>query len=133
MAYTTLAGQTVHTSQWRGKVVLVNFWATSCSSCVAEMPDLVATYQKFRHEGFETVAVAMHYDPPAFVQEFAASRQLPFSVSLDQQGVMAEAFGGVRVTPTTFLINKEGQVVKTWLGRPRLQEMQDLIKSLLVA
>ena len=53
-----------------GKVTLVNFWATTCISCVKEMPALVDTHQKFKDRGFETVAVAMSYDPPAWVLNF---------------------------------------------------------------
>src|SRR6478752_8430519 len=51
-------------SSLKGKVVLVNFWATSCTVCVGEMPKMVQTFEKYREQGLETVAVAMSYDPP---------------------------------------------------------------------
>ena len=65
-----------------GRVTLVNFWATSCTTCVAEMPEIVATYNKFKDKGYDTLAVAMSYDPPAFVARFAETRKLPFGVAM---------------------------------------------------
>jgi thiol-disulfide isomerase/thioredoxin len=70
VSYTLLNGQKGNTADLKGKVLLVNFWATSCVTCVAEMPQIVATHQKFKARGFETIAVAMQYDPPAYVARF---------------------------------------------------------------
>jgi peroxiredoxin len=131
IGYTLLNGQQRHTRQLQGQVVLVNFWATSCGSCVAEMPALVATYQRFRAQGFQTLAVAMDYDPPAAVADFAESRQLPFPVVIDNTGAIARGFGPVSLTPTTFLINKRGQIVKRYLGPPDFVALQRLIEQLL--
>jgi len=63
-AFVLLDGSKKETADFRGKVVLVNFWATSCTSCVAEMPQLMATYEKYRERGYDTVAVAMITDCP---------------------------------------------------------------------
>ncbi|MBX9835884.1 MAG: TlpA family protein disulfide reductase, partial [Burkholderiaceae bacterium] len=84
--FVLLDGTNLRTADLRGKVVLVNFWATSCTTCVAEMPDLVATHQKYQAQGFETLAVAMHYDPPSYVVNFVESRKLPFKVAIDNTG-----------------------------------------------
>jgi peroxiredoxin len=130
VAYTALTGQTHHSSQWRGRVVLVNFWATSCGSCVAEMPDLIATHEKFKQQGFETVAVAMQYDPPAYVAGFVETRKLPFTVAIDHTGSIARAFGDVRVTPTTLLINPKGEVIKRYVGKPDFAQVHTLIASM---
>lgn len=129
--YTVLDGREGHTRELRGKVVLVNFWATSCVSCVKEMPQLVATHQKFHPRGFETLAVAMSYDPPAYVSKFAESRQLPFGVVIDNTGAIASAFADVRLTPTTFLIDKRGGIVKRIVGEPDFAELHALIEKLL--
>jgi peroxiredoxin len=126
-----LDGSTVSTQQLQGKVSLVNFWATSCTSCVAEMPDLIATHQKFKGRGFDTVAVAMSYDPPSYVVNFAQSRQLPFKVAIDNTGAVARAWGDVKLTPTTFLVNKRGQIVKRFVGTPDFVELHQLIDKLL--
>lgn len=129
--YTLLDGSKTSTDAQRGKVLLVNFWATSCVACVAEMPQIVATHEKFKARGYETVAVAMSYDPPAYVARFARSRALPFGVAIDNTGEVAMAFGDVKMTPTTFLIDKQGRIVKRYLGAPDFAALHQLIDELL--
>jgi thiol-disulfide isomerase/thioredoxin len=126
-----LDGSTLTTADLKGKVTLVNFWATTCVSCVKEMPSLVRTYQKFRERGFETVAVAMSYDPPQWVVNFSSSRQLPFKVALDNTGELAKQWGDVRLTPTTYLVNKQGQIVKRFVGEPDFAALEQLLEGLL--
>ena len=115
----------------KGKVTLVNFWATSCTSCVAEMPRLISTYEKYNPAGFDTIAVAMSYDPPSYVVNFAQTRQLPFNVAIDNTGKLAKAWGDVKLTPTTYLVNKRGEVVKRYVGEPDFSELHRLIEKLL--
>ena len=129
--FVLLDGSRMSTSQLRGKVTLVNFWATSCTTCVAEMPQIIATYGKYQAQGFETVAVAMSYDPPSYVVNFAQSRQLPFKVAMDNTGAVARAWGDVKLTPTTFLVNKRGQIVQRFVGTPDFVELHQLIDKLL--
>ena len=131
VSYTLLDGSKTSTAEQRGKVLLVNFWATSCVSCVAEMPQIVATHQKFRARGFDTVAVAMDYDQLAHVERFARTRALPFGVAFDKSGAVAKAFGDVKLTPTTFLIDKQGRIVKRYLGAPDFAALDRLIGELL--
>ncbi len=132
-SYVLLDGTTISAEQLQGKVVLVNFWATSCTTCVAEMPQLVSTHQKFKGRGFETLAVAMRYDPPSYVVNFAQTRQLPFKVAIDNTGSVAKAWGDIQLTPTTFLIDKQGQIVKRYVGAPNFAELHTLIDKLLSA
>jgi len=129
--YTLLDGQKLSSQQWAGKVMIVNFWATSCATCVKEMPEIVATHEKFKARGLDTVAVAMSYDPPAFVARFAETRKLPFGVAIDNTGSVAQAFGPVQMTPTTFLINKRGEIVKRYVGEPDFAALHGLIEKLL--
>lgn len=110
---------------------MVNFWATSCTTCVAEMPELVTTYNKFKDKGYETVAVAMRYDPPSYVVNFAQTRQLPFKVAIDNTGAVAREWGDIQLTPTTFLVNKRGEIVKRYVGTPNFVELHQLIEKLL--
>lgn len=116
--FAMLSGEKLVTSDLRGKVVVVNFWATSCVTCVKEMPKLIETHRKFAPRGFETVAVAMRYDHPNLVAEFARSRALPFKVALDTTGEIAQRFGNVMVTPTTFVLDRRGRVLAQHLGEP---------------
>ena len=118
-------------ADYQGKVVLINFWATSCTTCVAEMPDLIKTFEKHRSKGFYTIAVAMQYDPPSYVVNFAQSRNLPFDVAIDNTGKIAQAWGQVQLTPTTFIVNKKGQIVKRYVGTPDFKELDRLLEKLL--
>lgn len=129
--YTLLDGRQATTAALRGKVLLVNFWATTCTTCVAEMPRIVATHRKFQARGYETLAVAMQYDPPAFVAQYAEQRQLPFGVVIDNTGAIAKAFGDVQLTPTTFLIDKKGGIVKRYVGEPDFAALHQLVEQLI--
>ena len=130
-SFVLLDGKTVTSKQLQGKVSLINFWATSCTSCVAEMPDLISTHNKYKDRGYETVAVAMSYDPPSYVVNFAQTRKLPFMVAIDNTGVVAREWGDVKLTPTTFLVNKRGEIVKRFVGTPDFSELHQLIDKLL--
>jgi peroxiredoxin len=127
--FKTLAGETLSTADLRGKVVLVNFWATSCVTCMAEMPRIVETYNKYKGQGFETVAVAMDYDPPNFVLSYVQQKALPFKVALDVDGAVARSFGNVRLTPTTFIIDKRGRMIKQYLGEPDFTQLHALLEQ----
>ena len=129
--FVLLDGSQQTTADLRGKVTLVNFWATSCTTCVAEMPDIVRTYDKYRAQGFETLAVAMSYDPPSYVVNFAESRKLPFKVAIDNTGAVARAWGDIKITPTTYIVNKRGEIVKRYVGAPDFAELHRLIEKLL--
>jgi peroxiredoxin len=131
-SYTLLDGKRGSTADLQGKVVLVNFWATNCASCVKEMPQLVATHQKFVARGLQTLAVSMSYDPPAQVAHFAQSRALPLAVVIDNTGAIARAFGDVKVTPTLVLIDKAGAIVKRVVGEPNFAELHTLVDQLLL-
>ena len=129
--FVLLDGSKKSTADFKGKVTLVNFWATSCVSCVAEMPKLIATHQKYTTQGYDTVAVAMSYDPPSYVVNYTETRQLPFKVAIDNTGVVAKAWGDVKLTPTTYLLNKRGEIVKRYVGEPDFAALHQLIEKLL--
>jgi len=129
--FVLLDGSKQTTADLKGKVTLVNFWATSCTTCIAEMPKVIDTYNKYKAQGYDTLAVAMSYDPPSYVVNYAKTRQLPFKVALDNTGNVAKAWGDVQLTPTTFLVNKRGQIVKQFVGEPDFAALHQLIEKLL--
>jgi peroxiredoxin len=129
--FVLIDGATTTTADLKGKVMLVNFWATTCVSCVKEMPALASTYNKYKDQGFDTVAVAMSYDPPAWVLNFAQTRQLPFKVALDNTGEIAQNWGDVKLTPTTYLVDRQGRIVKRYVGEPDFTALHQLIEKLL--
>lgn len=129
VTFTALDGKKFSTGDLRGKVVLVNFWATSCTTCVREMPKMVETYRRFHGSGLDFVAVAMSYDPPSYVVNYAETRKLPFRVAIDADGNAARVFGDVQLTPTTFVLDKRGRIVKKYLGEPDFAELHKLIEK----
>ncbi|MHA4868621.1 peroxiredoxin family protein [Duganella sp. PWIR1] len=129
VTFLSIKGEKIAPENLRGKVVMVNFWATSCTTCVAEMPQMVDTYNKFKAQGLEFVAVAMSYDPPNYVMNYAETRQLPFKVALDVDGSAAKAYGDVAMTPTTFVIGKNGKILKRYLGAPDFPALHKLLEA----
>lgn len=116
VTFTTLEGQRIMLSELEGKVVLINFWATDCPGCIKEMPDLIKTYNDYKDKGFELIAVAMSYDPPNHVLNYTQKNALPFPVMHDGYGEIAASFNDVRVTPTAFILNKQGKVIRRIIG-----------------
>lgn len=129
IGFVTLKGENLTMQGLRGKVVLVNFWATSCVTCIKEMPDIVKTYERYASRGFELLAVAMHYDPPNYVLAYTESHKLPFKVILDTTGDIAAAFGGVLGTPTALLIDKRGRIMQTFVGEPDFAKLHLTIEK----
>ena len=130
LSFTLLDGRASNLAALRGHVVLVNFWATDCAPCVEEMPALAATWRQYAPAGLETLAIAMSYDPPALVSNFARSRALPFGVVIDNTGELAARLGDVRYTPTSLLINKRGEIVRRWVGKTDFAALGARIEAL---
>jgi peroxiredoxin len=133
VTFTSIEGKKIVLKDLRGKVVMVNFWATSCTTCVADMQHMAKTYNAYHAKGLDYVAVAMSYDPPNYVLNFARTRALPFNVALDPEQTAANAFGDVQLTPTTFVIDKNGKIIKRYVGAPDEVELNQLLDKALAA
>lgn len=129
--YTLLDGSQHSTAALKGHVVLINFWATTCTTCVKEIPHLVEAYQRLHPQGLEALSVAMSHDKLDYVTEFARARQLPYPVTFDRSGELAQGFGKVQITPTTFVLNKKGDIIKRFVGEPDYAQLDALLKELL--
>lgn len=127
----TLDGRTLILEQLRGKPVLVTFWATTCPSCLEEMPHLIELYRELNPKGLEIIGVAMVYDPPEQVRMLARQRQIPYPIVLDTQAQIAREFDNVRLTPTTVLISPEGRIVHYRLGLLDLPKLRETIQGML--
>ena len=125
--FTTLDGKKIALADLQGKTVLVNFWATSCPGCVKEMPQIVDTYKQYKDKGFEVIAVAMAYDPPDHVVNYAKKNALPFPVALDIDGAISNTFGEVLVTPSSFVIDAKGNVVRRVIGELDFVDLRSLL------
>ncbi|MCC7006423.1 MAG: TlpA family protein disulfide reductase [Ottowia sp.] len=127
VTFTLLSGQTQSLAALRGKMVIVHFWATSCPTCIKEIPQFTRLYKQFNVQGLEMFAVTMSYDPPMYVANYTRTRQLLFPVAMDSDGSIARAFGDVQITPTTFLIDQRGNIVKRYVGEPDWAQFETLL------
>lgn len=125
-----LDGTTLHSESLKGKLTIVNFWATWCGPCIIEIPDLVTLYDEWSERPFEIIGVSM--DPEGFelVEPFAADYQMTYPIIIDE-GALAEAFGGVYALPTTFLVDASGTVVYRFIGLFPFEEMRESMQELL--
>ena len=126
---TTLAGKQIKIADFKGKAVLVNFWATSCSGCMAEMPGLIKAQNDLGQAQLVTIAVAMSYDNPEYIQNYLKQVPLPFEVVHDQSGAIAKAFGEVQLTPTSFVLGKDGKLIKKIVGELSEAELVQLVRN----
>ncbi len=129
VSLTTIEGIPLRLDAMNDRVVLVNFWATTCATCIREMPKLAELYEKYQQQGYRTVAVAMPYDPPNRVINYVKRYPVPFDVALDIEGKVLRAFGDVPGTPTSFLVNKHGIVIRKYLGAPDFADLERRIRA----
>lgn len=127
VTFTTIQGKQISMADLKGKVVLVNFWSTDCGVCVKEMPSLVNTYNAYKAKGFEVVAVAMPDDPPAQVLNYASQKALPFPVMHDGFSEITNKFGGVNLTPTAYIFDKQGKQLQYSVGELDFAKLNQLL------
>lgn len=130
VTFKTLKGDNLALTDLKGKPAIVTFWATDCPGCIEEIPHLISLHRQYSQRGLNIIAVAMHYDPPNHVLAMAESKQLPYIVTLDPSGELAQAFGNVQLTPTTFLIDRAGNIVLQKVGVFELADMQQRLEAL---
>ena len=123
-------GNKLNLNDLKGKPALVTFWATTCSTCVKEIPDLTKLYNELGRDNFEIIAIAMPYDPPNRVISLSEKKNIPYLVALDIQGDATKAFGNVRVTPTSFLIDTQGNIVESNVGEIDMNALREKVKQL---
>ena len=131
VVFPTLSGRQLAMDELRGRVVLVKFWATTCTICLDQMPATIETYDQYHDKGLDLVAVAMQYDPANRVIAFAEAASLPFTVALDVQGKIARAFDDISATPTTILVDREGRILRRYVGEYDKAELRSAIESAL--
>ena len=128
---TTITGEKIKLASFRGKPLLVTFWATSCSGCVKEMPHLIELHNKYHSHGLRIIGISMPYDRPDHVMKMARQKQLPYIIAMDINKQATKAFGGIRLTPTTFLIAPNGTIVRHKIGELDFSTVEQQIQSML--
>ncbi len=129
----TTDGEQLALNTLRGRPLLVIFWATTCSTCLREMPHLVELHKELAPRGLKIIGIAMYYDPPNQVLAMRKSRNIPYTIALDLRAEAAHAFGDVRVTPSTFLIAPDGDIVYRKTGALNINGVRQDILALLDA
>ncbi len=123
-----LGGGDVRLSDYRGQVVLVNFWATWCGPCRAEMPEIEQVYRAYHDAGFVAIGVNQ-LEPEPEVRTFVDEYQLTWIFALDQDGAVSERWGVLGI-PQSYLIDREGKIVESWLGPLSRQELEQELQRL---
>lgn len=131
ISFQTITGKKIDLKSLKGKPVLVTFWATNCPGCIKEMPHLIELYHELHDKGLEIIGVAMPYDRPDHVLEMHKRKNIPYPIALDIKGEAVRAFGNVRLTPSSFLINPEGTIVKHKIGEMDMKKIHSMIISML--
>ena len=131
LAVKTIDGRELNLKSLQGAPLLVTFWATTCHSCLEEMPHLIALYHELNPAGLQMLAIAMPYDPPNRVVALAERENIPYPVALDLDGRAARAFGPVNLTPTSLLFGPNGRIIKRKSGLMNMPKLKQEIRKLL--
>jgi len=124
-----VAGKTVHLSDYRGKVVLLNFWATWCPPCLEEIPAFSAWQQKYGSDGLQVLGVSMD-DDSAPVQRAVSKYHVVYPVVMSDESLV-DLYGGVLGLPLSFIIDASGRIVARYQGKADLATMEKQLKALL--
>ena len=117
-------------SDYKGKVVLVNFWATWCPPCRAEIPGFIKVYEKNKKKGFVILGLSVDKEGPSTVAPFLKKNKVSYPVAMADSKSM-DAYGGIRAIPTSFLLDKKGRIAKSVVGEFAEADLQKAIEPLL--
>ena len=124
----TAAGQTVELSKLLGKVVVVNFWATWCGPCRAEIPGMQEVYDKYKGKGLEIVGISLDRDGWDVVTPYVKRMKVTYPMVVGNEA-LTQAYGGIDAIPTTFIVGKDGSVVKKHIGYMSKEDFEKAIKA----
>lgn len=127
----TVDGQRISLADYKGKVVLVNIWATWCPPCVREIPRLQRTFELYRNQGFVLIGMNTTFqDDQAKVTKFVADQGITYPIALDTDGIGARDYAG-RLMPTSYLIDRNGKIVSVQVGEVDEAKLKEQVAALL--
>jgi peroxiredoxin len=124
------SGKLVHLSDFKGKVVLLDFWATWCGPCGIEIPWFTEFERKYKDRGFEVLGVSMDDDGWKAINPFVTEKKINYRIVLGDDK-MGDQYGGVEALPTTFVIDREGRIASVHVGLTSRKDFEDAIEKLL--
>ena len=127
---TDVNGKTIHSTDFKDKVIILDFWATWCAPCRMEIPGLIALQKKYARQGLVVIGASVDEGGASMVKQFVEKMGMNYPVVLTDEK-MQDLFGGIEVVPTTFIIDREGHIVKKYLGLTDQSEFEQEIKPLL--
>ena len=127
---TDLSGHEVNSASLKGKVVVVDFWATWCGPCIGEIPGYIELQKKYAAQGLVIVGISLDQKGPKHVAKFVKEKGMNYTIVMGDDAIM-DAFGGVQSIPTTFLINREGRIVHRKDGAMQHAEYEKLVEGAL--
>ncbi|RKZ91365.1 MAG: TlpA family protein disulfide reductase [Gammaproteobacteria bacterium] len=130
LSFTTIEGHQHQLTEYKGKPILVIFWATDCPGCIQEMPELIKLYHVFADSGLTMIGVAMAHDSIDHIKAMKIKRQMPYLITWDKDARIATAFDNVRVTPTHFLINPDGDIVMRKIGALNFNRLHEKLVNM---
>ena len=126
-----LDGQKHVMTQQTGHPTLMIFWATDCPGCIKEIPDLNQLYHDYHPRGLTMLGVAMSHDNPRHIRAMQQEKALPYPLIWDKNNEIARAFNSVRVTPTHFLIDQQGNIVMRKIGELNFVKLRAKLDKLM--
>jgi thiol-disulfide isomerase/thioredoxin len=123
-------GKTYELSKMKGKVVVVNFWATWCGPCRKEIPDFTEVYKNYKNKGVEIVGISLDQGGWDDVLPFLKTNSISYPIVIGSDKLASE-FGDVQYIPTTFFVDKNGYIVGQQVGGMTKSQLESKIKSLL--
>ena len=123
-------GNVVSSDQFKGKVLVVDFWATWCGPCRTEIPGYVALQKKYRDAGLVVIGVSLDQQGPGVVKKFITTQKVDYQIVMSTDEVV-EAFGGMDAIPTTFIIDRDGNIRDRKVGAEPAEEFEGRLKEFL--
>ncbi len=126
----TASGKTIELSKLKGKVVVVNFWATWCPPCRAEIPGFVDLYKKYKNKGVEIVGISLDQNGWDAVNPFLQKNNINYPIVVGNEE-LSNSYGSIEAIPTTFIIDKKGYIAEHHVGYFEKEKLEKALKSLL--
>ena len=129
--FNDLNDKPVKLSDFRGRIVLVNVWATWCPPCREEIPSFINLYDKYKDKGFEIIGIATDKQGKSIVKPFAEKFKINYPLVVGDMREVVKIFGPIRGIPTTFLIDEKGEIKNKYIGLRSEEKFEEDIKKLL--